>query len=80
MLISTMTDAPSKEDLERVKLLHKVSKMGLKELTLDQIKRLQILVEKKDYSHNKKAHKSKMKLLSRINAEIYKAEEGRESI
>ena len=68
------------DDLERVKLLDIVSKKGLKELTLDQLKRLQILVEKKDYSHSKKAHKSKMKLLARINVAIYETEEGREGI
>ena len=68
------------EDLERVKLLDIVSKKGLKELTIVQLKRLQILVEKKDYSHSKKAHKSKMKLLARINVSIYETEEGREGI
>ena len=68
------------EDLERVKLLDIVSKKGLKELTIVQLKRLQILVEKKDYSYNKKAHKSKTKLLARINVSIYETEEGREGI
>ncbi len=70
----------SPEDLERVKLLDTVSKKGLKELSIAQLKRLQILVEKKDYSHSKKAHKSKMKLLARINVSIYETEEGREGI
>ena len=68
------------EDLERVKLLDIVAKKGLKELQLEQLKRLQILVEKKDYSHNKKAHKSKTKLLAKINVAIYETEEGREGI
>jgi len=68
------------DDLERVKLLDIVSKKGLKELTIAQLKRLQILVEKKDYSHSKKAHKSKMKLLAKINVAIYETEEGREGI
>ncbi len=68
------------EDLERVKLLNTVSKRGLKELNLDQLRHLQILVEKKDYSHNKKARKSKMKLLAKINVTIYEAEEGRSGI
>ncbi len=70
----------SPEDLERVKLLDTVSKKGLKALTIVQLKRLQILVAKKDYSHSKKAHKSKMKLLARINVSIYETEEGREGI
>lgn len=68
------------EDKQRIKLLEIVSKKGLRELTLDQLKKLQILVEKKDYSHNKKAHKSKMKLLAKINVAIYEAEEGRGGI
>jgi len=68
------------EDKERVKLLQIVSNKGLKELTLDELKRLQILVEKKDYSHDKKAHKSKMKLLAKINVAIYESEEGKEGI
>lgn len=75
-----MDDSITSEDLERVKLLQTVSKKGLKELSLSELKRLQILVEKKDYSHNKKAHKSKMKLLARINVAIYEVEEGREGI
>ncbi len=68
------------EDKERVQLLQTVSKKGLKELTFKQLKRLQILVEKKDYSHNKKAHKSKMKILAKINVAIYEAEEGKQGI
>ncbi len=63
------------EDKERVKLLEIVSKKGLKELNLEALQRLQILVKKKDYSHNKKAHKSKMKLLAKINMKIYEHEE-----
>ena len=76
----TLTDDIPPEDLERVKLLQIVSNKGLKELSIKQLKKLQILVEKKDYSHSKKAHKSKMKLLARINVAIYEAEEGREGI
>ena len=68
------------EDKERIKLLEIISKKGIKELTLDQLKKLQILVEKKDYSHSKKANKSKMKLLAKINVAIYEAEEGRSGI
>jgi len=65
------------DDLERVKLLNIVSKRGFKDLSLEQLKRLQILVEKKDYSHDKKARKSKMKLLAQINSRIYELEEGK---
>ncbi len=49
------------EDRERVKLLRLISssKNEFKNLSLEQLKRLEELVEKKDYSHDKKAHKSK---------------------
>ena len=60
------------DDKERVKLLSEVTKNKIKNLTLEQIVRLQELLEKKDYSHEKKANKSKKKLLSQINVEIYK--------
>jgi len=67
------------EDRERVKLLQLVSesKNEFKKLSLEQLKRLQELVEKKDYSHNKKAHKAKVKLLGKINVRIYELTEGR---
>ncbi|MEK0340400.1 MAG: hypothetical protein QQN46_09330 [Nitrosopumilus sp.] len=69
----------TKDDHERVKLLRLItnSKNEFKKLTLDQLKRLQELVEKKDYSHDKKAHKSKVKLLRKINVRIYEITEGR---
>ncbi len=69
----------SSDDRERVKLLRLItsSKNEFKKLTLEQLKRLQELVEKKDYSHDKKAHKSKVKLLKRINVRIYEITEGR---
>jgi hypothetical protein len=67
------------EDKERVALLRLVtnSKNEFKNLSLDQLSRLQVLVEKKDYSHDKKAHKSKVKLLRKINVRIYELTEGR---
>jgi hypothetical protein len=65
------------EDRRRVDLLEFISKRGLKTLSLSDLKELMILVEKKDYSHNKKAHKSKMRLLVQINARIYDVEEKR---
>ena len=73
-----MTDITD-EDLERVKLLQQIttSKNEFKKLSLDQLRRLQELVEKKDYSHDKKAHKSKVKLLGKINVRIYELTEGR---
>ncbi len=67
------------EDRERVKLLQLItnSKNEFKNLSLKQLSRLQELVEKKDYSHDKKAHKSKVKLLRKINVRIYELTEGR---
>ncbi|MDH3312107.1 hypothetical protein [Nitrosopumilus ureiphilus] len=67
------------EDRERVKLLQQItsSKNEFKKLSLEQLQRLQELVEKKDYSHDKKAHKSKVKLLGKINVRIYELTEGR---
>ena len=69
----------SDEDRERVRLLQLVtsSKNEFKKLSLEQLSRLQELIEKKDYSHDKKAHKSKMKLLKKINVRIYELTEGR---
>ena len=45
------------EDKERIKLLEEVSKKQVKNLSLEQLVRLQELMEKKDYSHEKKANK-----------------------
>ena len=63
------------EDKERVKLLGEVSKNKFKNLSLEQLIRLQELVEKKDYSNQKKVDKSKKKLLNQINVEIYKRDD-----
>jgi len=69
----------TEEDREREKLLRLIasSKNECKKLTLQQLKRLEELIDKKDYSHDKKAHKSKMKLLKKINVRIYELTEGR---
>lgn len=74
-----MDEEITPEDRERINLLQIVSssKNEFKNLSLVQLKRLQELVEKKDYSHNKKAHKSKVKLLGKINVRIYELEEGK---
>jgi len=58
------------DDKERIKLLEEVSKKQVKNLSLEQLIRLQELLEKKDYSNEKKANKSKKKLLTQINVEI----------
>ena len=65
----------TEEDKERIKLLNQVSKKSVKILSLEQLIRLQELLEKKDYSDQKKANKSKKKLLKDINVEIYKRDD-----
>ena len=75
-----MGDDLSSDDMERVTLLKIVSEQSLKALNRDQLKRLEALVQKKDYSHDKKAHRSKARLLAKINVRIYELEEGREGI
>jgi hypothetical protein len=63
------------EDKERIKLLNEVYKNKFKNFSLEQLIRLQELLEKRDYSNQKKANKSKKKLLSQINVEIYKRDD-----
>ena len=63
------------EDKERINLLNEVQKNKFTNLTLEQLIRLQELVEKKDYSHEKKADRSKRKLLKEINIEIYRRDD-----
>jgi len=65
----------TEEDKERIKLLNEITKNKFKNLSLEQLIRLQELVEKKDYSNQKKASKSKKKLLNQINVEIYKRDD-----
>ena len=77
-----MPENITSEDRERVALLQLItnSKHEFKKLSVAQLTRLQELLEKKDYSHNKKAHKSKVKLLAKINVRLYELEEGRSII
>ena len=77
-MISSMADITS-EDRERVKLLTMISssKHEFNKLSLEQLARLQELLEKKDYSHDKKADKSKTKFLKKINVRIYELTEGK---
>ena len=74
-----MSEKITSEDRERVALLQLItnSKHEFNKLSVAQLTRLQELLEKKDYSHDKKAHKSKVKLLGKINVRIYELTEGR---
>lgn len=71
-----MTTFIEDEDQERLILLEIVSKKGLRVLTMEQLMRLQALVEKKYYGNSKKVLKSKRKLLEKISFEIYNKEKG----
>ncbi|MFB5608359.1 MAG: hypothetical protein ACE5RG_09715 [Candidatus Nitrosomaritimum yanchengensis] len=77
-----MPEEITSEDKERVALLQLItnSKHEFNKLSVSQLTRLQELLEKKDYSHSKKAHKSKLKLLAKINVRLYELEEGRSVI
>ena len=77
-----MPEEITPEDKERVALLQLItnSKHEFNKLSVSQLTRLQELLEKKDYSHSKKAHKSKLKLLAKINVRLYELEEGRSVI
>ena len=63
------------EDKERIKLLEEVSKNKFMNFSLEQLIRLQELVEKKQYGTEKNAQKSKRSLLKQINIEIYKRDD-----
>ena len=65
----------TEEDKERIKLLNEVYKNKFKNFSLEQLIRLQELLEKRDYRDQKKADKSKKKLLNQINVEIYKRDD-----
>ncbi len=70
----------TQDDKERVMLLANVRDHGLKSLDISQLERLRQLVAAKDYSHDRKAEKSKKKLINKINVAIYEKAEGREGI
>ena len=65
----------TEEDKERIDLLNEVQKNKFNNLSLEQLIRLEGLLKKKDSSNEKKAAKSKTKLLKHINIEIYKRDD-----
>ncbi len=71
--MTSMAEILKKDDFKRVELLNLVTKNGgMRNLSLEQLIHLDELLRKKDYSNDKKAEKSKQKLLKQINIEIYK--------
>ena len=68
-----MAEILKKDDMKRVELLNLITKKGgFKNLDLDQLVLLEKLLKEKDYGNEKKAQKSKQKILKQINIEIYK--------
>lgn len=61
--------------MERLNLLDAVMNRGVQGLSRIELERLQFLLEKKDYSHDTKAQKSKTKLLKKISGAICKYDE-----
>ena len=71
--MTSMAEILKKDDFRRVELLNLITKNGgMKNLSLDQLILLDELLKKKEYGNEKKAEKSKQKLLKQINIEIYK--------
>ena len=71
--MTSMAEILKKDDFRRVELLNLITKNGgMKNVILDQLVLLDELLKKKDYGNEKKAEKSKQKLLKQINIEIYK--------
>jgi hypothetical protein len=61
----------NEDEAELGRLLQIVSEKGLKALDLVELDRLRILLQAKDYANDKKAKKSKAKLLRQINSAFY---------
>lgn len=59
------------DEMELQRLLGIVSDKGLKTLDAVELERLRMLLQAKDYGDNKKANKSKTKLLKQINSAFY---------
>jgi hypothetical protein len=61
------------DNIERRRLLEIISKNGVYALTRSELERLHSLIELKCYGKNKKANRSKKKLLKEINLAIYES-------
>jgi hypothetical protein len=67
----TETSPEQSDDIERRRLLEIIYKNGVYALTRSELERLHTLIELKSYGENRKANRSKKKLLKRINIAIY---------
>ena len=61
------------DNTERRRLLEVISKNGLHALTKSELERLHRLIQLKSYGENKRANRSKKKLLKEINIAIYES-------
>jgi hypothetical protein len=61
------------DDIERRRLLEIISKNGVYALTRSELEQLHRLIQLKCYGENKKANRSKKKLLKEINIAIYES-------
>ena len=61
------------DNTERRRLLEVISKNGLYALTKSELERLHRLIQLKSYGENKRANRSKKKLLKEINIAIYES-------
>jgi len=71
--LRTLSDELDNYEPELKRLLTIVSEKGLRALDLIELDRLRTLLQEKDYGENKKAIKSKGKLLKQINSAFYDA-------
>ena len=67
----TQTSPERSDDIERRRLLEIIYKNGVYALTRSELERLHTLIELKSYGENRKANRSKKKLLKKINIAIY---------
>jgi hypothetical protein len=67
----TQTSPERSDDIERRRLLEIIYKTGVYALTRSELERLHTLIELKSYGKNRKANRSKKKLLKKINIAIY---------
>jgi len=71
MICKGLSYSEDGDEAELGRLLGIVSDKGLKALDLFELDRFRILLHAKDYGDNKKANKSKAKLLKQINYAFY---------
>jgi hypothetical protein len=67
----TETSPDPSDDIERRRLLEIIYKNGVYALTKSELERVHTLIELKSYGENRKANRSKKKLLKKINIAIY---------